>query len=92
MPMRPIKLPNDLLPLAEMLVDTFQYPENEAWSVQSDEQEQLVEGMRNLSRMWPLIRLIQLLSPPLRDLLRGYVWEENGLLVVLGDFAEVAVK
>jgi GNAT superfamily N-acetyltransferase len=81
MPMRPIKLPNDLLPLAEMLVDTFQYPENEAWSVQSDEQEQLVEGMRNLSRMWPLIRLIQALSPPLRDLLRGHVWEEDGQMV-----------
>lgn len=81
MSMRPIKLPDDLLPLAEMLVDTFQYPENEAWSVQSDEQEQLVDGMRNLSRMWPLIRLIQALSPPLRDLLRGYVWEEDGQMV-----------
>jgi ribosomal protein S18 acetylase RimI-like enzyme len=79
--MRPIKLPADLLPLAEMLVDTFQYPENESWSVQSDEQEQLVDGMKNLSRMWPLIRLIQALSPPLRDLLRGYVWEEDGQMV-----------
>lgn len=81
MSMRPIKLPDDLLPLAELLVDSFQYPENEAWSVQSDEQEQLVEGMKNLSRMWPLIRLIQALSPPLRDLLRGYVWEEDGQMV-----------
>jgi ribosomal protein S18 acetylase RimI-like enzyme len=81
MSMRPIKLPDDLLPLGELLVDTFQYPENEAWSVQSDEQEQLVEGMKNLSRMWPLIRLIQVLSPPLRDLLRGYVWEEDGQMV-----------
>jgi hypothetical protein len=34
MSMRPIKLPDDLLPLGELLVDTFQYPENEAWSVQ----------------------------------------------------------
>lgn len=81
MSMRPIKLPDDLLPLGELLVDTFQYPENEAWSVQSDEQEQLVDGMKNLSRMWPLIRLIQVLSPPLRDLLRGYVWEEDGQMV-----------
>jgi GNAT superfamily N-acetyltransferase len=78
MTMRPIRLPDDLIPLGDMLVDTFQYPENEAWSVQSDEQEQIVSSMRNIRRMWPLIRLIQLLSPPLRDILRGYVWQEDG--------------
>jgi ribosomal protein S18 acetylase RimI-like enzyme len=79
--MRLIKLPADLAPLAEMLAQTFQYPENEAWSVQTDEKEQLVDAIGNLRRIWPLIHLIQALSPPLRDILRGYVWEEDGQVV-----------
>ncbi len=53
----------DLMPLTEMIVDSFRYPENEAWSVQADEQEQIVNGLKNLRGMWPLIRLIQALSP-----------------------------
>jgi ribosomal protein S18 acetylase RimI-like enzyme len=80
MAMRSIELPGDLAPLAEMLVETFQYPENEAWNVQTDEKEQLISGMRNLRRIWPLIRLTQILSPPLRDIFCGYVWENDGRL------------
>jgi len=47
MTMRLIKLPADLAPLGEMLGQTFQYPENEAWSVQTDEKEQLVDAIWN---------------------------------------------
>jgi GNAT superfamily N-acetyltransferase len=83
MAMRPLKLPDDLVPFGELVTESFHYPENEAWSVQADEQEQLVEMAQNLSRLWPLIRLIQAFSPSLRDLLRGYVWEEEGRLVGL---------
>lgn len=83
MTIRLVKLPTDLMPLTEMLVDSFRYPENEAWSVQADEQEQIVSGMKNLRRIWPLIRLIQALSPSLRDVLRGYVWEQDGQLAGL---------
>jgi GNAT superfamily N-acetyltransferase len=39
--------------------------------------------MKNLNRIWPLIRLIQALSPALRDIFRGYVWEEDGQLAGL---------
>jgi GNAT superfamily N-acetyltransferase len=78
MTMRPIKLPADLMPLVELIVDSFQYPENPAWGIQTDEKEQIVGGMKNLRRMWPLIRLMQLASPPTRDILRGYLWEEDG--------------
>jgi GNAT superfamily N-acetyltransferase len=81
--MRLIKLPADLMPLTDAVVDSFQYPENEAWSVQTDEKEQIVDGMKSLRRIWPLIRLIQALSPPLRDILRGYMWEEDGQLAGL---------
>jgi len=78
MSMRLIKLPADLMPLVELIVESFQYPENPAWGIQTDEKEQLVDGMKSLRRMWPLIRLLQLASPPTRDILRGYLWEEEG--------------
>lgn len=81
MPMRELKLPVDLKSLSNILIDTFQYPENPEWSVQSDEQEQLVETTKNLASIWPLIRIGQVISPPMRDLLRGCVWNEDGNIV-----------
>ncbi len=56
MPIREIQLLGDLIPLGEMLMDTFKYPENPEWSVQSDEQEDLAETVKNLARLWPIIR------------------------------------
>jgi GNAT superfamily N-acetyltransferase len=81
MTMRPIKLPGDLVPLGDMIVDSFQYPENEQWSIQTDEMEQITDAIQGLRRMWPLIRLIQVFSPPLRDIMRGYLWEEDQQVV-----------
>ncbi|HEY45900.1 MAG: hypothetical protein AMJ88_12010 [Anaerolineae bacterium SM23_ 63] len=81
MPMRPLQLPNDFLPMAETILDTWQYPENPEWGLQQDEQESMIDGMKNLKRIWPIIRLAQWLSPNLRDILRGYVWEEDGQMV-----------
>lgn len=81
MTMRFLKLPDDMIPLAELIAKAFQYPENKAWSVQTDEKEQIIESMKKLNSIWPLIRMVQLLSPPLRDIMRGYVWEEDGQLV-----------
>ena len=81
MTLRPIKLPADLVPLGDMIVDSFQYPENEQWSIQTDEMEQIADAIQGMRRLWPLIRLIQVFSPPLRDILRGYLWEEDGQVV-----------
>lgn len=81
MSLRPIQLPADLIPLAGMLVETFNYLENPEWSVQSDERDQLVESIKGLRRIWPLIRIIQALSPGLRDILRGVIWEQDGQAV-----------
>jgi len=39
--LRPLEWPRDLNPFGEMLYDTFQYPENLEWSVQTDEKEQI---------------------------------------------------
>jgi ribosomal protein S18 acetylase RimI-like enzyme len=74
-----MKFPEDLKSLAEMLVETFQYPENPEWGVQDDQQEQIIESMRGLRRLWPAIRLAQAVAPSLRDLFRGFVWEEDGI-------------
>ena len=81
MPIRDIQLPADLIPLGEMVVDTFQYPENPEWSVQADEQEDFASLVKNLARLWPIIRFGQLFSTSLRDLIRGCIWEEDGKMV-----------
>jgi GNAT superfamily N-acetyltransferase len=80
MSLRPIELPQDLILLMDLILDSFKYPENPEWSVQTDEKEQLVRGIKNLRTIWPLIRLIQLLSPQARDILLGYVWEGDDCL------------
>jgi len=41
MELRPLEWPRDLTSLEEMICDTFQYPENPEWSVQTDEKEQI---------------------------------------------------
>ncbi len=81
MNLRALRLPGDLGPAADMLVRTFQYPDHPEWGVQSDEQEQLVGTIRRIRGVWPMIRLVQAFSPDLRDLLRGFIAEENGAVV-----------
>ncbi len=83
MPMRPFKLPGDLDILIDIIPRSFKYPENEAWSLQADEVESIVDQVRGIRRIWPIFRVLQLVNPSLRDLLRGYVWEEDGLPVGL---------
>jgi len=81
MPLRDINLPDDLNPLAKMIVQTFQYPENPSWSVQTDEKELIVDGIKNIARIWPLIKFASLFSEQLNDMFHGCVWEENGEIV-----------
>jgi ribosomal protein S18 acetylase RimI-like enzyme len=78
MPIRPLRLPGDLSILAEVVPRTFQYPDNPEWSVRQDELEDIVRMVRSLRRLWPIVRLAQAFSPTLRDLFRGFVWEEDG--------------
>ena len=78
MPMRPLQLPRDLSTLVEVIPRAFQYPENPEWSMRQDEMDDIVRMIRSVRRLWPLVRILQLVSSPLRDLFRGYVWEEDG--------------
>ena len=77
MTVRALKLPGDLQPLEDMLVQTFQYPENPEWGIQADEEEDIAREIKTLRKIWPIIRVMQLVSPSLRDLLRGFVWGEG---------------
>ena len=78
MPIRPLKLPDDFTPLTEFTGKAWQYPENPEWSVQTDELESLGESSSNYNRIWPIIKIVQFFSPALRDIYKGYVWEEDG--------------
>lgn len=77
MPLRPFKLPADLDVLITLIPASFQYPENEAWSIRQDEIEGMMDSLRGIRRLWPVVRLLQALHPPLRDVLRGFIWEES---------------
>jgi len=78
MTMRALRLPSDLPPLGKMLVETFQYPENPEWSIQADEEDDIAREISSLRRLWPLVRVAQVVSKPARDLMRGFLWEEDG--------------
>ncbi len=80
MPLRPYKLPADLTQIAKIAAETWTYPDNPEWNVQPDEEESLEDSIENYQRIWPLIRLVQFLSPGLRDFIHGHVWEDNGQL------------
>ncbi len=81
MELRPIDLPRDLTTLGEMIFDTFQYLENPQWSVQTDEKEEISHMLKSFRRIWPLMRVAQILAPSLRDMFRGYVALEDGRIV-----------
>ncbi|MFC2083152.1 GNAT family N-acetyltransferase [Candidatus Bipolaricaulota bacterium] len=78
MTIRALRLPGDLLPLADMLVKTFQYPENPEWGIQADEEDDIAREIKTLRRLWPLFRVAQFISKPLKDIFRGFLWEEDG--------------
>ena len=78
MTIRALNLPKDLVPLEHMLVRTFQYPDNPEWGIQADEEEDIASEIKTLRRLWPVIRVMQWVIPSLRDLMRGFVWEEEG--------------
>jgi ribosomal protein S18 acetylase RimI-like enzyme len=81
MPLRRVKFPQDWAQFGQVIADSFQYPENDEWGVQADERDQFIGMSRNLRRLWPLIRIFQLLSPSLKDIIDGVVWEKDSRLV-----------
>lgn len=89
MALRPFKLPNDFPVMIDLIEPSFQYPENEEWNVQQDEIESMVDTLNGVKRIWLLFRFIQLVSPPMRDVIRGFVWEEDGKPVGLSNITRM---
>lgn len=81
MTLRPFRLPSDLKTLAEIIPPAFQYPDNDAWSMQPEEVESFVDSINGIRRLWPLMVAAAALSPSMRDVFRGFVWEEGGQMV-----------
>jgi len=83
MSIRRLKFPEDLDNLYALIIDSFQYPENPEWNIDSDELEGIKDTLKTLKRIWPLYRMIHWMTPALRDALHGYIWEEDGKAVGL---------
>jgi len=81
MTLRPFRLPADLKTLVEIIPPAFQYPENDAWSMQPEEVKSFTDAINGMRRIWPLILVAAAVSPAMRDAFRGFVWEEDGKMV-----------
>jgi len=62
----------------EAIAKAFQYPGHPEWELDPAEQVQFTDAIRRMRRLWPMVRAMQLVAPAMRDLMRGFVWQENG--------------
>ena len=77
MSIRPFQLPQDIDLMNSLVIEGFQYPENPEWSVQEDEVQGMVDRIQGAKRIWPLISLLRTFVPLFRDILCGFVDEEE---------------
>ncbi len=78
MPVRTMRLPQDIPAVIEVTHKSFQYPDHPEWSLQTDEAESITEQLQSVRRFWPVIALMQRLSPSFRDQFAGFVAKEDG--------------
>jgi ribosomal protein S18 acetylase RimI-like enzyme len=77
MSIRPFQLPQDIDLMNCLVREGFQYPENPDWSVQEDEVQDMVDRMNGAKRLWPILSLIRTFMPLFRDILCGFIYEED---------------
>ena len=78
MSLRPFKLPQDIDLMIYLVLEGFQYPENPDWSVQEDEIQGMVDRINGAKRLWPIIQIMRFFIPIFRDILCGFIDEEEG--------------
>lgn len=78
MNIRPVKLPQDLDVMNTLILEGFDYPDHPEWSIQPDEKEGMLDRLKGMKRMWPILQILQFFSPILRDAMRGFIAEEDG--------------
>ena len=77
--LRPLKLPEDFRVGVDLIFRGFQ-------DAPADKKEVAVDALRSLKSVWPLIQVGRLISPALRDMFRGFIWEEDSKPVGLVTF------
>lgn len=77
MTIRPFQLPQDIDLMNSLVIEGFQYPENPEWSVQEDEIQGMVDRLNGAKRLWPLLSLMRTFVPLFRDILCGFIDEEE---------------
>ena len=64
--------------MTALVLEGFQYPENQAWSVQEDEIQGMVDRIHGAKRLWPIIQIMRFFVPVFHDILCGFIDEEEG--------------
>ena len=75
---RPFQLPQDIDLMNNMIIDGFKYPENPEWSIQEDEVQGMIDRVKGAKKLWPILRIMRTFSPLFRDILCGFIDEEDG--------------
>ena len=78
MTIRPFVLPQDIDLMNTLVMEGFQYPENPSGNVQEDEIEGMVDRVNAAKQLWPLLRIVRIFVPLFRDILCGFIDEEDG--------------
>ena len=78
MSIRKLILPQDADLLGELIINSFQYPENPEWSVQEDEREGFADTIKQIKRIWPLLNFAKRFNANVDDLLNGFIYEADG--------------
>ena len=86
MKIRPFQPPQDLDTMIALVTEGFEYPENPEWSVRPDEKEGLIDSVQAAKSMWPLIRFVQFFSPIFKDVMCGFIAEQDGKPIGLINF------
>lgn len=63
--------------MTSLVRDGFQYPENPEWSVQEDEVQGMIDRINGAKRLWPILRIMRAISQLFRDILCGFIAEEE---------------
>ena len=79
MKIRSIKLPEDFDILSEMILNSFQYPENPDWDIEEDEKKEFARTVKSFKKMWPLFNILGIFSKTVKNLLVGSIAEENNV-------------
>ncbi len=78
MGLRQFKLPDDVQTLLDVIPPAFQYPEHPEWSIDTSDEEDLIESTKSVKTIWPFLKVLGFLWKPAQDLFLGFVWEEDG--------------